>query len=287
MAASAAATRPFLTIAFGRTQWVTTSKCVPLANTVNLGAVADAMAQRGLVGTGNVVVGRTLEHDQLCWKGYTLHPSWDQLAVLRDTYGWTFISASVTYPDMTTLTPDEQWTESCGSLPAFEAHGHGRAWGLFAYPNDRRTDEIQSGVVSTCFAYGRTYVGGRNRRWTMAEPWFQKTNDISGGKCNDPTLPCYTLGTPKRYRSRSAIATLFDVLSNEWVVVQMYRFARGRRLSGVPSWDCTAADWRAHWTSESELYCWNDFRWALDRIPSNVATVDPATVAEVWGRTPG
>lgn len=280
-------TPPFLTLAFGRTQWVTTSKCRSLANTVPLDVVADAMARRGLVGTGNVVVARTLEHEQLCWNGYTLHPSWDQLGVLRDTYGWTFISASVSYPDMTTLTQDAQRAESCGSLPAFEAHGHARAWGLFAYPNDRRTDQIQRDVVSTCFAYGRTYLGGRNSRSAMGEPWFQATNDVSGGRCNDPSLPCSKLATPKRYWSRLSIASLFDVAPDEWAVVQMYRFVKGRRLSGVPSWDCTAADWRAHWTSQSELYCWNDFRWALDRIPADVTTVDPATVAEAWGRTPG
>ena len=285
--AAEAPTPPFLTIAFGRTQWVTTRKCQPLRNTIPLDTVASAMAQRGLVGTGNVVVSRTLEHEQLCVRGYTLHPSWDQLAELRAAFGWTFISASTSYADMTTLTPEEQWTESCGSLPAFEAHGHTRAWGLFAYPNNRTNEDVQRNVVSTCFGYGRTYGDGRNRRSSTLEPWFQSTDDVTGGRCNDASLPCSTLATRKTYMPRTAIASLFHVAADEWVAVQFYRFVKGRRLSGTPSWDCTATDWRAHWTSETEIYCWNDVRWALDQIPPDVLTVDPATVAEAWGRTPG
>jgi hypothetical protein len=61
---------------------------------------------------------------------------------------------------MTTLTPEQQFAESCGSLDTFTAHGHTSAWGLFAYPDDEYTEQIQTDVVSTCFAFGRTYDDG-------------------------------------------------------------------------------------------------------------------------------
>src|SRR4029453_9401716 len=39
---------------------------------------------------------------------------------------------------------------------------------------------------------------------------------------------------------------------------------------------------RDHWTSRAELYCWDDFRWALDLIGSDVIVTDPRTVADAW-----
>jgi len=282
----------FLTISFGRTQWQPTEQCLPLAGGVTLDTVAADMAARGATGTGNVIVNRTRETGFLCVSGYMREPGWDRLAMLRDTYGWSFVSAGATYHNMTTLTPEEQLAESCGSLDAFSAHGHDRAWGLFAYPNNKWTVQIQTDVVQTCFAYGRKY-GGSNVRTLMAPPWFAATDSVGGGSCSVTTLACYSVNTAPtaRYRSPVALAAKTAVASGRWVNLQFYRFvtgANGTPTSGTGArWDCTGADWRTHWTSKPEIYCYGDFLQVIDAIPDTVTVTDPATVAEAWGRTPG
>lgn len=291
-----AANPGYLTLSFGRTQWVTTKNCVRLPNTVDLGKVASEFRARGLVGTGNVVTGRTPETGFTCFNGYALHPGWDRLATLRDGSGWTFVSASRTYANIASLTPAQQWDESCGSLQAFEDHGHMRAWGLFAYPNDSYSVAAQTDVVSTCFAYGRTYddslpLGTKNEnvRSAMAAPWFQRTSSLFGGSCNDPSLACYSAAYVRRYGSVTDLRRLVQVGADRWFNLQAYRFVTGARgtlgASGM-NWDCTSPDWRAHWASASELYCWVDYKRILNAIPAGVVVTDPATVAEAWGRIP-
>ncbi len=287
----------YLTLSFGRAQWVTAKNCVRLPNTVDLGRVAAELDARGLVGTGNVVTSRTPETGSLCFNGYVLHPGWARLATLRDDRGWTFVSASTTYPNFASLTPAQQLDESCGSLRAFEEHGHTRAWGLFATPNDTYSVGSQRDVVSTCFAYGRTYddslpLGPKNLnvRAEMAEPWFQRTSSLFGGSCNDASLPCFSAGFARRYSSVADLRRLVGVGTDRWFNLQGYRFVRGAHGSlGRPgmNWDCTSPDWRAHWASASELYCWVDYQRILNAIPGSVVVTDPASVAEAWGRTPG
>jgi hypothetical protein len=280
----------YLTISFGRTQWVSAANCAPIANAVPLDQVAADMASRGMTGTGNVIVDRTRETGFLCVGYYMLEPGWDRLAMLRDTYGWSFVSASKSYADITTLSPSQQQAESCGTLAAFEAHGHTRAWGLFAYARNKHTSTIQSQLVSTCYAYGRRYGQGANRRSTTAAPWFTTTNDVTGGRCSDTTLPCASLSDVTRiYRSPADLAASVNVAADTWRNLQFYRLVSGSR--GIPGgkgqrWDCRAADWRAHWTSRPEIYCYNDFLGILDAVPDAVVVTDPATVATAWGRVP-
>jgi hypothetical protein len=280
----------FLTVSFGRTQWVTTdSACRPLAGAVPLDQAAQALSARGLFGVGNVIVDRTQETGFTCVGPYMLEPGWDRLATLRDTLGWTFVSASTSYRDITQLTPQQQRDESCGSLPAFESHGHTRAWVLFAYPNNRSTVQIQTDVVSTCFAFGRKYGAVANARATTAAPWFSKTVSVNGGPCNDSAAACFSItGVPGHYRSPENLAGLVAVAPDHWLNLQFYRFvsgARGSLTTKGQRWDCTSSDWRRHWTSKQEMYCYNDFLAAMDAVPSTVTPADPATVATAWGRT--
>lgn len=280
----------YLTISFGRTQWVQTdTACHALPNTVNLGQVASQMQSMGLMGTGNVITSRTPASGFLCWGQFELQPGWDELATLRDSFGWQFVSASQSYKDMTTLTTAQQQAESCGSLPIFQAHGHMRAWGLFAYPNNKLNPTVQANVVAHCFAFGRKYWNGvPNYRPTTKAPWFLKTDSVNGGACNDPTQPCYTLGG-SRYRSPAALAALVNVAPDHYYNVQFYRFVTGKQgvLHGPGfTWDCTSSDWTQHWTSNGELYCYNDFLSVIGAIPPSVVVTDPATVATAWGRLP-
>jgi hypothetical protein len=281
----------YLTILFGRTQWVATESCVRLANTVDLGQVAAEMKSRGLVGTGNVILKRTNESGYYCQLGYALHPDWPTLANLRDTYGWTFVSAGRVYANMTKLSSQEsQHYESCGSLQAFSDRGHHRAWGLFAYPGNASTDTIQKDVVSKCFAFGRRYSMKLNDKSTTVTPWFQNTHSVNAGACNDPALQCYDtawVGISRRYTTPDKLAVFMAPGPNQWSSIQFYRFVTGAKLSGGQRWDCSSPDPRAHWSNKAETYCWVDFLAALDMIPAGTIVTDPATVAQAWGRAPG
>jgi hypothetical protein len=287
------ATSPaYLTISFGRTQWVQTdATCTPMTGTVALDQVAAAMAQHGFAGVGNVVVNRTAETGPTCVGNYYLSPGWDQLATLRDSDGWSFVSASVSYSDMTQLPVDQQRAESCGSLDAFTSHGHTQAWGLFAYPNNRSDATVQTDVVSTCFAYGRRYARALNVRTSMASPWFANADSVNGGSCNQRGAACSNVqGAPRRYRSPVDLANrAAGVQPDQWLNEQFYRFVTGAR--GKPGgsgfrWDCTSSDWHLHWTSRTELYCYDDFLAVLNAVGTGVTVTAPATVATAWGRTP-
>jgi hypothetical protein len=288
--APAQATGPgYLTLSFGRAQWVTSADCLRLPNTVALDQVAGEFQHRGLVGTGNVVLARALETTRLCLGKTVLYASWADIAALRDLYGWTFITASADYKNMTTLTVDQQRQESCDALPTFVGHGHSRAWGLFAYPNNKYNATVQTDVVSKCFAYGRTYQNwSRNLRAQMAPPWFQKTHSLKGGACQHPGLPCYTVSVTggTRYQSPVTLSKLVKVTADQWVVLQAYRFVTGAYTGTRFSWDCTSSDWHNHWTNAAELYCWGDYLTVLGQIPSGVVVTDPTTVAQAWGRIP-
>jgi hypothetical protein len=285
--------RGFLTLHFGRTQWeqrdATCTAALP--NSVSLLEVADELRSRGLKAVGNVVVARTSESATRTCANRFASPTWGDLALLRDSYGWSFISAGQTYANMTTLTPAQQWEESCGSLAAFIAHGHLRANGLFAYPNNKFTPEIQNDVVSTCFSYGRRYGEGDNARAEMAPPHLQSTVSVNGGACNDLTQPCSDTETHggRRYALPSRVATRMNPEADHWSAVQFYRFVTGSRNDPTdPSfaWDCTSQDPSQHWSSKAEIYCWEDFKLALDAIPPNVIVTDPLGVADAWGRRP-
>lgn len=286
----AAAPPGFITISFGRTQFVSANgpACQPLPSTVDLDQVASDMAARGLTGVGNVIVHRTQESGLFCAKdGLSLHPGWDWLSQ-RQAQGWRFISASLDYPNMTTVAYAEQVRQSCGSLAAFASHSILGADGMFAYPNDKSTAAIQSDPVSTCFDFGRKYGTGLNTQAQMAAPWFASTLSVGGGKCNDPTLPCYTVSAPLRYYSPDALAAQMSVAPGSWFNIQFYRFVTGSYSSTHSSWDCTSPDWQQHWVSRNELYCYGDFLQVMDAaqgaVSAGAVVTDPHGVALAWGR---
>jgi hypothetical protein len=284
----------YLTIMFGRSNWVPSVNCVPVPGAPTLMDVAQTMAAMGLVGTGAVVT-NTIGTTPTCsnFSENNQNATWADLRALQ-ALGWDFVSASETYvPYMTSLGYATQVTDSCGSLTnastGLYAHGFDDAWGMFAYPSDKFTNAIQTNPVSTCFAFGRTYQAGRNIRSGMKAPWLQRTTTISGGRCNDPTLPCYTVAVTgcatcdPRYTAPSALATLVKTAGDEWTSIQFYRFLVGAGTDGTLSWDCTSPNWEDHYTTQGETYCYNDFLSMLASIPPNVITVDPAYVAEAWG----
>ena len=287
-----AADPAYLTLLFGRTQWEQRdSTCTTiLPGSITLGQVAQELQRRGLTGVGIVITSWTSSSTRTC-RGRLVYPTWGDLASLRDGYGWIMVSGGVSHADMTKLTATQQRQESCGSLPAFADRGHARATGLFAYGNNKYTTKIQTDVVGTCFAYGRTYGGGLNLRSRMTAPWFQSTVSYNGGACNDLSRACADTSSHggRRYALPSDVAVRMQPTAGQWSAVQFYRFVTGRRDDPAdPSfaWDCTATDPRQHWSTRAEIYCWEDYKTALDAIPAGVTVTDPLTVANAWGRTP-
>jgi hypothetical protein len=284
----------YVTILFGRTQFTTVGgDCEPLPGAVDLDGVASDLSARGLTAVGTVVVNRTNETGFSCWGRYALEPDWRWIQA-RHADGWGFVSAGLSYTDMTTLSPAAGRQESCGSLDAFAAHGIEGADGLFAYPGNRFTVSIQEKPVSKCFMYGRRYdtIDHPNVRANMQAPWFAATYSVNGGMCNDPTLPCYTVtGTPEdtptyRYASPDALSAAMHTQPRTWFIAQYYRFVTGSRLGTALSWDCTSPDWRQHYTSRQEVYCYEDFLTTMDGLQeattTGVKVTDPATVARAW-----
>jgi hypothetical protein len=301
--APTATTPGYLTLLFGRAEWVAaSSKCVPVPGQPTLINIAQGLA------TAEPSIPRTAVADAVTdWVGATTetcvahdpYPSWEDLQTLVNTYGWSEVSEGESHANMTTLTTPQQIVESCGALTnpdGFYAHGFSRAWGMFSYANSQFTTAIQTGVVAKCYAFGRTYKGGRNVEGKMLANDMQQTNSILGGSCN--TSPCPSENKPTLnqhgvkiyYTPPSSLVNLMDVAGDQWVVVQMYKLVTGicavaTQSCGGLAWNCDGA-WQTHWTSEPELYCYADYMAAVATIPANVLTVDPATVAQAWGINP-
>jgi len=265
------------------------SGCKLLPGSVPLGEVARKMHAHGHAGTGAVVIGYVEPGGYHC-RGMIRYPGWDNLADLKRKYGWSFVTAGMKYVDVRRMSRQQQRKNICGALDVMRRHGHPEAWGLFAYPGDRSDADVQRNVTAKCFAYGRTYHHGLNTPSNLSSPWFQKTFSVDGGACNIRSLPCYDIVTPvwpAHYLSPRVLADLMAPAAGSWRVVQMYRFVKGTRREGKVQWDCTGSDWRTHWTTRIEVYCFGDFMKAVRSIPDRVSVVDPATVARRWGRTVG
>ena len=290
--ATRSATQPrYVSILFGRTQWVQAVNCVRQANTVDLGQAAQALTARGLTATGNVVLNQTRATGFWCEGGFSLHPGWDRLQSLRQQ-GWSFVSAGKYYRYLTALTYQQQKDISCGSLPVFAQRGID-ASGLFAYPNDKYSTQIQADPVSTCFKWGRTYGTGVTSRWQTSWPWFQSTHTTQGARCNKPNAGCpYAAQEKWAYTLPSRIIqTIQGLQPGQWYTVQFYRFVTGANLDPNARfrWDCRATDPMLHWATRPEVYCWNDFVQVIDviaaeRTATGLVVTDPGSVARAWGR---
>lgn len=290
------ATKGFLTIGFGRSQWsaATGTNCdiVPAGARTLQQNLADLQA-RGLSAQGGVIVNRTEPTTRTCYQQQLLQPSWSDLNLVRDTYAMTGVSQGMNYADMTKMTTDEQrYQESGATLPILNNKGFTRAWGMFYYPNDKM-DAAANRVVTQYFAFGRKYgTSINNRSEVMTYPYLVKTISVMGGRCNNKALACYSMPmkNDKRTVPPSRLGRMMSPGVDQWASVQFYRIvegAYGRMGSNGIAWDCTSADWRNRWTSHPEMYCHNSFLEALDSRKNQATSADAVTVAEAWGRRPG
>ena len=279
--ASATESAPFVTILFSRSQWGATEFCKVPAGAVTLDQVAGNLAARGWTGTGSIVLSYIKESGQTCTRG-GLYPDWRTLQRLHTQHRWHFVSHSRSYADLTRISPAQQWAESCGTLPTLRSHGFFRGWGLFAYPNNKFSWSIQQNVVSKCFSFGRRYSDQLNTRTTMVPPRFANAWSVNGGACNLSWLPCFTMNTRYRYVNPWRLIALLQVRPGQWALLQFYTLVTGSKLTGPTTWDCTSTDWRRHFSSRTEIYCWNDYQRVLGSIPPAAMVTDPATVASSW-----
>jgi hypothetical protein len=172
---------PFVTILFSRSQWAVQENCNVPPGAITLQQVAADLHDRGDIVVGSLVTSWIHESSVHCTRA-ALYPSLDVLKSLHTDDGWEAISHSATHPDMTRFTTSQQFAESFGTPPTFVNHGFNRAWGMFAYPNNKRTTEIQTSVASTCFAFGRKYSPSSNKIGTLSARWWAKVKSVNGGE---------------------------------------------------------------------------------------------------------
>lgn len=278
----------YLTIQFGRSiEGSYLGKgCVRAPGFLTLGAVAEDLEARGMVATTTLVVNRTGATTELCIGG-NIYASWPDLKALVGE-GWSVVSDGMTHNNIVTMSSSQQMQESCDLRAAFTQHGLNGS-GLYAYGGNKFTTAIQRTIVATCFTYGRTYRGGVNHRATMSSIGFQNTNSITGGACNKAGQPCYATITGQAGKHYMSPVTLAAMVAGEhgdqWIDLQFYRLVAGAVHNGAYSWDCTSSDWTLHWTSQTEMYCQNDFDAILSQVPAGIVVTDPATVGTAWGRS--
>lgn len=297
LAASAqAAHASDVTIVMGRAIQAQTAdtKCKVPTTSVPLSTTASFLAGYGLKATAPVTLSEISDTAEIC-NGRLLYATWPELATLRDTYGWDVIPRGATNDVITGETGQALYDDTCGILPTFYSHGYPDAWGMYAYPQNRK-DAADEAEVSTCYGYGRTYsnVGltGSNKM-PLKNPALAKVVSVNGGLCTDASQPCYSdplVHNQRRYMLPSQLDATVSTLANGWTGVQFYRLVTGTQGSsttaaGLPAWDCSSPDPAEHWSHLPEEYCYSDFQAFIAGLPAGVTDRSPADVAREYGRT--
>jgi hypothetical protein len=281
----------YLTIQMGRAQYAQTvsqKACLSAvangtdaaaAGTVSLPAIEAELAARGI--TPSTTVQLSFTGDTRRCVGQIQYASWSDLSQARDQYGWNAVSAGDWVGDYRTLSDADVIRHSCGTLSQFQAHGFNDAWGEFAFPNSQSDARTQADVTS-CFAYFRLYSQVKTNALPIPKSYLAaRTYSLTGGRCNDPTLPCSSSTVKALYQNPQAVIDLVNAMpANGWAIIQPYRFVTGSSTG----WDCTSADWHAHWTTQPEAFCWNDFLQILNGLRTDLTQATPAQIATLTGR---
>ena len=301
--AAAVTPGPYLTLLFSRTELGANDTPLPGCALDTRGiarldtVVAPWLAARGKAGTGSLQTGLLQDTALTCLHFHrSVTTSWAIANTLATRYTWRFVSHSATYPlDFHTLTGTQKQAETCGSEQTIRAHGLPGSNGLFAYPNNKWTVADQTVYVAPCFAFGRQYAisaGITTITDARTPPYFQHTATVSGGRCNVPTLSCWTVaqlsGSTQHYDVPSTfISRIGSLVPGQWYTLQNYVLVTGTNpayRSNPIRWDCRSTDPNQHWTNDSEYYCWTDFQAIVRSVPARVTVTHPATVAHAFGR---
>ena len=249
---------------------------------------ADQVAQRlqplGLWAAGNVITTRTAETTRIVHGGNS-YASWADWQRLRSSHGWQVIDAG-TYSlgsDPATIR-----TQTCDTLQTFYDYGFIDAWGMYAYPAGQYK-AAAAPVINSCFAYARVYGGALNTGPNIPAPYSIRAESLDGGNCNAAGQPCSNI-FKRNYDSPAIVTGRLKPGPNQWGLVQFYHLVTGSRPRNgtAPAWDCTAPDWRYHWSTLAEYYCADDFINAVQAAKAswgaNVSAATSAQVAQAWGR---
>lgn len=288
---------PFFTFLFSRTEITGAVNCEQNDDGIARldTEVAPYLAGIGFAATGTLVTDTVKASATTCThSGSSLMGSWQAAASLAQTYGWSFVSHTATYPaDIESLSPQGQYDETCGSAKTIDAHGLPGGHGLIAYPGAHHVPvDVQSTYGAQCFAWGRRY-GSRGTTDIAAgtqPPYWQITTAPSGGPCNDPNAACYTMtaaGSTRYVLPTTTLANLAALGPGRWMTVQAFILVKNTNPPGSPiQWNCNAADVRRHWTTDSERYCWRDWKAVADAVAAraDVSVTDPLTVGVAFGR---
>jgi Invasin, domain 3 len=243
---------------------------------------------------GSIETGLTQDTGHWCPHfGESYGSSWADLTALQDL-GWTFIDHSATYAtNWSSLTPQQQYDQTCGSRDVITAHGLIGASGQFEWPNNSFDATVNTNYVRKCFSFSRGYGSGvTTEAQVEANNGQNSTIGVSGGHCNVSGVPCTTVNSVKAYTLPSTIISKINNLQpGQWLNLQTYLLVTGTSpayATNKDRWDCTDPDPKYHWTNDVERYCWSDMQTVLARLnaDTNVHMNSPSGVAAVWGLAP-
>ncbi len=301
----AAATGPFVTLLFSRSEISAADNCVEDDTTLARRdtTVAPYLPSLGMAGTGTLVTKKTGDTTRNCTHyNDDLTASWADATSLANTYGWSFVSHTATYPTLQQIenfTPAEAKAQTCGSEATIKAHGLPGAAGMIAYPGSYTKNpavvNLQSQYSAACVDWGRQYDQAKHGVTKLADastpPYWQYTIAVVGGPCNDPTQPCYTVHVQNgRYTLPSTIIARIEALKpGQWYTLQAYLLVTGKNPKYAHDkmrWDCTSSNPALHWTNTTVRYCWSDYQQILQAIAADpaITVTDPLSVGKAWGR---
>jgi hypothetical protein len=302
---NAAAPGPFVTLLFSRSEISAADNCVEDdTNIARLDTtVAPYLQSLGMAGTGTLVTKKTGDTTRNCTHyNDDLTASWADATNLANNYGWSFVSHTATYPTLQQIenfTPAEAKAQTCGSEATIKAHGLPGAAGMIAYPGSYTKNpavvKLQTLYGATCFDWGRQYDQAKHGLTKLADastpPYWQYTLAVTGGPCNDPTQPCYTVHIQNgRYTLPSTMIARIEALKpGQWFTLQAYLLVTGKNPKYAHNkmrWDCTSSNPALHWTNTTVRYCYSDYQQILQAIAADpaITVTDPQTVGRAWGR---
>jgi phospholipase C len=292
---------PFATLLFSRSEMTAADNCVPNdAGVARLDTtVAPYLQSLGMTATGTLETGVTQDAAEACTHyGDSMTSSWSDAQNLAANYGWSFGSATATYPSsaqIAKLTPAQQYQQTCGSAVAITQHGLPGASGIIDYPGAQSPPTaLQTAYGARCFAWGRQYntTGVTPASAGSTAPYWQDTMAVKGGPCNDPTASCYTVTAQgsKRYTNpATVISEIASLQPGQWLTIQSYLLVTGASpaySSNKTQWDCTSANSLDHWSNDVERYCYSDWQAIVAALAArpDITVTSPLAVGEAFGR---
>ncbi len=208
----------YVTLLFSRSEIPPADNCVPNdSNVIRLDTgVAPELARRGMSGTGTVETGVTADHSdglsplQVIAGGFL----GSTRVAARDVWLVVCLPFAHIRQELERDDPRPTVERDLRLDPRSEGPGHMRGDGYFASPDNAWNNDVQANVVSTCFAFGRKYQSAvATRTGVTTPPYYAVSQQVGGGSCADPSLPCFTLNAPWPYRSPDLIAGMMTNLS--------------------------------------------------------------------------